>query len=201
MKKAIQLKWKIAFLTCLTFQLVSAQTGSIDSLTKLLHGRWEITAYSEQGMQVDKKAPARPQALNAFGQIRWERAKAWYGYSAYEDLSRRENRAFEHWQERDSIIEVQRIADAIALPYFAVFFPDSTLAVYNKAPQTNLVTNPESRRYIFSPGTMGLDISLPGGYALQWQAQVLTLTADRMTLFLPEEGEVVELVKTAFFLP
>ncbi|MEQ1745657.1 MAG: hypothetical protein ABMA02_09535 [Saprospiraceae bacterium] len=201
MKKLRQLRWKITALTCLALQMVSAQTGSPDSLTNLLIGRWEVTAYSEQGVRIDKKAPGQPQALRAFGHIRWERAKAWYGYSPYEDLSRRENRAFEHWQERDSIIEVQRIADAIALPYFAVFFPDSTLAVYNKEAQTNLVTFPESRRYIFSPGTMGLDISLPGGYALQWQAQVLLLTADRMTLFLPEDGEVVELVKTAFSLP
>ncbi|MBK9339072.1 MAG: hypothetical protein IPM98_22060 [Lewinellaceae bacterium] len=46
-----------------------------------------------------------------------------------------------------------------------------------------------------------MDISLPGGYAQHWQAQVLLLTDTRMTLFLPEEGEIVELIKTVFSIP
>jgi hypothetical protein len=200
MTKARCIAWFFACF-CLLAQLsVQGQAGA-DSLTRRLIGRWEVTAYSEQGIQVDKKSPALPQALRVYEHIRWERAASWYGYTPYEDLSRRENRAFEQWQQRDSSIEVGRIADAIALPYYAVFFADSTLALYNKDPRTNLVRLPESRRYIFSPNTMSIDISLPGGYAQQWQAQVLLLTDDRMTLFLPEEGEVVELVKTIFSMP
>lgn len=192
--------WKQA-LWIYFFPLTAHAQSGTDSLTRRLIGRWEVVAYSEQGVQVDKKAPALPQAVKVYEHNRWSRAATWYGYDPYEDLSRRENRAFEHWQQRDSSIEVRRVADAIALPSYAVFFPDSTLALYNKNPQTNLVTFPESRRYVFSPTTMSLDITLPGGYALQWQAQVLFLTDTRMTLFLPEEGELVELVKTAFSLP
>jgi len=192
--------WPLVCLLCFGPCAAQAQAGT-DSLTRRLLGRWEVVAYSEQGVQVDKKAPALPQALRAFEQVRWTRAATWYGYDPYEDLSRRENRAFEHWQQRDSSAEVRRLANAIALPYYAVFFADSTLALYNKDVQTNLVTFPESRQYVFSPATRSIDISLPGGFALQWQAQVLLLTDDRMTLFLPEEGEVVELIKTAFSLP
>lgn len=201
MKTIVQNWWKSAlWIHCYPF-IALAQTGDTDSMTKFLLGRWEVVAYSEQGVQVDKKAPALPQALRVFEHNRWNRATTWYGYDPYEDLSRRANRAFEHWQQRDSSIEVRRVADAIALPYYAVFFPDSTLALYNKDTQSNLITLPESRQYIFSPATRSMDISLPGGFALQWQAQVLLLTDERMTLFLPEEGEIVELVKTAFSLP
>ena len=42
---------------------------------------------------------------------------------------------------------------------------------------------------------------MPGRFSLQWYAQVLLLTDERMTLFLPEEGEIVELVKKPFSLP
>jgi len=200
MKQSGRLWRHTTVLVCCALQIVQAQSGT-DSLTRRLIGRWEVVAYSEQGVQVDKKAPALLQALKVYEHNRWSRAGTWYGYDPYEDLSRRENRAFEHWQQRDSSIEVRRVADAIALPYYAVFFPDSTLALYNKDTQSNLITLPESRQYIFSPATRSMDISLPGGFALQWQAQVLLLTDERMTLFLPEEGEIVELVKTAFSLP
>jgi len=48
---------------------------------------------------------------------------------------------------------------------------------------------------------MSIDIFNPGGFGVQWKAQVLQLGSDRMTLFLPEEAEIVELVKTSFSLP
>lgn len=200
MKQSGRLWRHTIVLVCCALQIVQAQSGT-DSLTRRLVGRWEVVAYSEQGVQVDKKAPALPQALKVYEHNRWSRAATWYGYDPYEDLSRRENRAFEHWQQRDSSIEVQRVADAIALPYYAVFFADSTLALYNKHAQTSQVTSPESRQFIFSPATKSIRISMPGRFSLQWYAQVLLLTDERMTLFLPEEGEVVELVKTPFSLP
>ncbi|MCC6458921.1 MAG: hypothetical protein IT260_00530, partial [Saprospiraceae bacterium] len=125
----------------------------------------------------------------------------WYGLQPYEDLSRRASRDFHEWVERDSSIEVSRLAEAIAMPYLAVFFPDSTLSLYNKDALSARVQFPEARHYTFVPATMSLDISHPGGFGVAWQAQVLRLTADRLTLFLPEDAEVVELVKTAFSLP
>lgn len=172
-----------------------------DSLMQRLYGRWEVVAYSEQGVQVDKKAPALPQALRVYEHVREKRAEQWYGYSEYDDLSRRENRVFQQWQERDSAIEVRRVVQAIAMPYYAVFFADSTLSAYNKEAGTNLIYFPEARHYCFSPATMSLDIFQPGGYGVQWQAQILLLTGERMTLFLPEEAEVVELIKTSYSLP
>lgn len=170
-----------------------------DSLLRQLLGRWEVVAYSEQGVQVNKKEPALPQALKVYEHIRQKRAELWYGYSDYDDMSRRENREFREWQARDSSIEVRRIMDAIATPYYAVFFADSTLSVYNK--NSGLVLFPEGRRYAFIPSFMSITIMNPGGFGVQWHAQVLLLTGDRLTLFLPEEAEVVELAKTAYSLP
>jgi len=40
----------------------------------------------------------------------------------------------------------------------------------------------------------------PGGYG-KIEAQILLLTDRRLLLFLPEEAEIVELVKTEFILP
>ncbi len=172
-----------------------------DTLLRQLLGRWEVVSYSEQGVQVDKKAPALPQAIKVYEHTRQKRAEQWYGYHEYDDLSRRESRAFREWQERDSSIEVRRIMDAIATPYYAVFFADSTLSVYNKDAVNNQILFPEGRRFSFVPHFMSITIKNPGGFGIQWRAQVLSLTAGRMTLFLPEEAEVVELVKTAYSLP
>lgn len=183
----------------LAFSLAAQKTT--DSLTRRLLGRWEVVSYSEQGVQVDKKAPALPQALKVYEHIRQKRAEQWYGYHEYDDLSRRESRAFREWQERDSSIEVRRVMDAIAAPYYAVFFADSTLSVYNKDSANNRIFFPEGRHFSFVPSFMSISIKNPGGFGIQWHAQVLLLNDDRMTLFLPEEAEVVELVKTAYSLP
>lgn len=172
-----------------------------DTLLKQLLGRWEVVSYSEQGVQVDKKAPALPQAIKVYEHVRQKRAEQWYGYHEYDDLSRRESRAFREWQERDSSIEVRRIMEAIVTPYYAVFFADSTLSVYNKDSANNRIQFPEGRRFSFVPDFMSITIKNPGGFGIQWRAQVLLLNAGRMTLFLPEEAELVELVKTAYSLP
>jgi hypothetical protein len=175
-----------------------------------LQGRWEVVRYSEQGVSVDKKQDALRQAVTVYRHVQEERALRWYGYD-YEsanEYSKRRAREFERWEERDSTKEVQRIAEAIATPYFAVFFPDSTLALYNKS-NDGFVSFQEARQYAFQPGTMSLKVYSPGflppptrgGWVDRLNIQVISLTADRMTLFLPEEAEIVELVRTAFSLP
>lgn len=164
----------------------------------LLLGRWEVVEYSEQGIQVNKKSDPLAQAVRVYQHVRRMRARQWYGFD--EEYERR-TRAYERWEERDSLREVRRVAEAIALPYYAVFFADSTLACYNKDAVTGLVSLPESRRYVFSPGTMGLDITLPGGYGKWSEAQVLALDARRLTLFIPEDGEIVELVRAEGGIP
>lgn len=202
MKKFHLLKYASGLLVLLLSCPAPAQAQkTADSLLRKLLGRWEVVAYSEQGVQVDKRAPALPQALAVYEHVRQQRAQQWYGHSDYEDLSRRESRAFQEWQERDSAIEVRRVAKAIAMPYYAVFFADSTLSLYNKDAATGRIYFPEARHYAFSPADKSLDVYQPGGYGIQWQAQILLLTDERLTLYLPEEAEVVELVKTAFSLP
>jgi hypothetical protein len=134
--------------------------------------------------------------------VREARGRFWYGYDVEDEQSRKRMRAYERWEERDSTQEVVRVAEAIEMPYFAVFFADSTLSVYNKVERTNEIQFPEARRYIFSPSTNSIDIYSPGAFGyIQWNAQILMLTETEMTLFLPEEAEVVRLVKTAFTLP
>lgn len=169
------------------------------ALKGFLLGRWELLKYSEQGLAVDKKQPALPQAQRVYAYVSDQRALQYYGYN--EDAGERRRRAFERWEERDSIREVNRIAAAVEMPYFAVFFADSTLALYNKDRASGTVLFPESRSFLFSPATMSMQIASVGGYSVQWHAQVLALTRDRLVLFLPEDGEVVELIKTAFVLP
>jgi hypothetical protein len=175
-----------------------------------LIGRWEVLQYAEQGLQVDKKKPTLPQAHEVYRHVQKERARTWYGYDyeSADEYSKRRAREFERWELRDSIKEVNRIAEAIETPYYAVFFADSTLALYNKDAATGLISFPESRHYIFSSGTMSLDIYPPGylpvpgaGWIDKWDVQVLSLTETRMTLFLPQDAEIVELVKTEFKLP
>ncbi|MCC6460877.1 MAG: hypothetical protein IT260_10435, partial [Saprospiraceae bacterium] len=95
---------------------VAAQQAS-DSLSRLLWGRWEVIAYAEQGVPVDKKAAPLPQARAVYERVRDQRATNWYGLQPYEDLSRRASRDFHEWVERDSSIEVSRLAEAIAMPY------------------------------------------------------------------------------------
>lgn len=199
-------------LYCLIAQaaVLSAQNAPDSKWSQLL-GRWEVVQYSEQGLQVDKKRPALPQARDVYQHVRRMRARTWYGfeYENADEYSRRRAREFERWEERDSTREVKRIADAIETPYFAVFFPDSTLALYNKDEQGR-VTFPESRRFVFSPKTMSVDVYPPGmlpppqpigGWVDRLEIQILVLTDTRMLLFVPEEAEVVELIKTAYTLP
>lgn len=179
----------------------------------MLIGRWEVLQYSEQGLQVDKKQAPLPQAQEVYRHVQKERARNWYGYDseAADEYSRRRAREFERWALRDSTKEVARIAEAIETPYYAVFFADNTLALYNKNATSGLISFPESRHYVFSPATMSLDIYPPNFQPMEegessswidkWDVQVLFLSDTRMTLFLPQEAEIVELVKTAFTLP
>ncbi len=192
----ILLKSQILIFCLFTLGRLNAQAPS-DPLNHLL-GRWEVVEYAEQGVQVDKKGDALAQSLAVYNHVREQRARQWYGYDAdYEpDLNNRQRRDLERWAQRDSAVEVERVRQAIAMPYFAVFFPDSTLALYNKDSATNRVYFPESRHYVFSPETMSIDIyGLYYSPRPEWQAQILSLTAEEMLLFLPEDGEVVKLVK------
>ncbi len=190
----------------LTLASIAGLAQDSPAIPNLL-GRWEVVAYSEQGVQVDKKAPALPQALKVYNHVRKSRLETWYGY--YEDYDERRSRALERWAVRDSIIEVTRLTKAIAMPYFVTFFADSTMSLYNKEEETGLIYFPEVWHFVFSPATMSIDM-----YTLQpveepfyrspygrWEVQVLLLSENRMRLFIPKEGEVVELVKTAFTFP
>lgn len=181
-----------------------------NSTPNLLLGRWEVLQYVEQGLPVDKKKPPLPQALEVYRQVQKERARVWYGfdYEAVDEYSKRRAREFERWEMRDSTKEVARIAEAIETPYYAVFFADSTLALYNKDSSNGLISFPESRHYVFSPQTMSLDIYPPGhvpvsgaSWVDKWDVQVLSLSETHLTLFLPQEAEIVHLVKTEFKLP
>jgi hypothetical protein len=181
--------------------LIATTSGAQDTtaLKAALLGRWELVKYSEQGLGVDKKQNALPQAQAVYHNIAKYRAKFYYGFD--EDAGDRIRRAFERWVERDSLAETSRIIEAISTPFFAVFFPDSTMSVYNKDAVTGFITYPEARHYTFFPRSMSIHITNQGGYGIQWHAQVLLLTPQRMLLFLAEEGEVVELIKTAYTLP
>lgn len=183
------------FFLLLVKQTVWAQDTT--ALKSMLLGRWEVIKYAEQGIQVDKKQAADVQAQKVYQFVATQRARLFYGYDP--EGNERQTRAFERWVEADRLQETTRITKAIATPYFAVFFADSTLACYNK--DTSGVLFPESRHFIFAPGTMSMDISYPGGTGVQWQAQVLVLTRERMVLFLPEDAEIVELIRTSDSLP
>lgn len=170
-----------------------------------------MVRYAEQGVQVDKKQDAARQAVKVYRHVQEERALRWYGYDyEYSDeYSKKRARAFERWEQRDSTKEVRRIAEAIATPYYAVFFPDSTLALYNKNTETGQVAFQESRQYVFNAATMSLKVYptgfLPpaarGSWIDRMNIQVISLTADRMILFVTEEAEIVELVRSDFSLP
>lgn len=178
------------------------QSGTPQSL---LLGRWEVLGYSEQGVQVDKRQPALPQAQQVYKHVSSERTRQWYGWFDTGNQTRREEKAFERWLERDSSMEVRRVAEAIATPYFAIFYADSTLALHNKDAATRQVYFPEVRQYVFLPATMTLElrpvqVHYSGGHypsEPRSKIQVLELTATRMRLFIPEEGEVVVLERTA----
>ncbi len=192
-----------------SFPMVHAQNSP---KTNLLLGRWEVLQYAEQGLQVDKKQAAAPQALAVYRHVQKTRAKTWYGfdYDHADEYSRKRSREFQRWEERDSLQEVKRISEAIQTPFFAVFFPDSTLALYNKDAETNQVSFPEARRYVYHPASMSIDVYPPGmlpplspasGWVDRMNIQILFLSENNMTLFIPEDGELVLLVKTAYSIP
>lgn len=195
----------------MVFLLLSVSVAAQPSAPATLAGRWEVIRYAEQGVQVDKKQEPWRQAVQVYRHVQEERARRWYGYD-YEfadEYSKRRAREFERWEQRDSTKEVRRIAEAIATPYYAVFFPDSTVALYNKNTTTGHVAFQESRQYVFNPATMSLKIYpvgfLPpaprGSWTDRMNAQVMSLTSERLVLFIPEEAEVVELVRSDFTLP
>lgn len=190
---------KILVFGCFFFLFHTLIAQDTTALKAALLGRWEVIRYTEQGVSVNKKQNALPQAQAVYNHISNQRALTYYNYD--EDAGNRRTRAYERWQERDSLQETNRITEAIAMPYFAVFFADSTLSVYNKEATTNHISFPESRHFTFSPTTMSLDITYAGGTGIEWQAQIISLTRERMLLFLPEQAEIVELVKTEFSLP
>lgn len=190
---------KNIFLAAFFIAFTISGQAQADKPDNLLWGRWEVLEYSEQGVQVNKKEAATRQAVEVYRHIKKQRAAQWYGF--IEEYGERRTRAYERWEERDSLLEVSRIAEAIAMPYYAVFFPDSTLALYNKEENTQRIYVPESRHYVFSPKTMSIDIYTPGAYSVQWQAQIIALSRDQLILFLPEEGERVVLRRKEGELP
>jgi|GEM_PF-549890 len=202
----IYMRFILLFFLAFTQTIIFSQ----DNATLLL-GRWEVIRYAEQGFQVDKKQDAQRQAVDVYRHVQQERAQQWYGYDLEraDDYSKKRAKEFERWEQRDSTKEVRRIAEAIATPYFAVFFADNTLALYNKDTTTGRVSFQEARQYLFFANSKSIDIypsgfvppAQPGAWSDKMNIQILSLTADRMVLFLPQDAEIVELVKTGFNLP
>ncbi|MFZ4476076.1 MAG: hypothetical protein ACOYPR_12840 [Saprospiraceae bacterium] len=192
---------KIAFV-CF-FTLLHCALFAQNANQTQLWGRWEVLSYAEEGVPVDKKQAARPQAIAVYNAIKQQRAQQWYGYSDYDAYNRRENRAFENWQQLDSTLEVLRLTKAIETPYFVVFFPDSTLSHYNKDLASGQVLFPQAHHYSFAPASMSLDIvpAIGPSYFGKSDLQVLELSATRLVLYLPETAERVVLEKTAYILP
>lgn len=182
------------FLNVLLINMLCAQADSARSVT----GRWQVVRYSEQGLQVDKRLDPVAQAQAVYQRIKTQRTEAFYGYYA-DYWEGRPPRGLARWLVEDSIRETRRVAGAISLPYVAVFFPDSTLALYNLAPEDGSVTNVESWRYTWRADLRSIDV-FPDRYS-KWDVQVTELSPDRMVLFNPREAEVVELRRTPFVLP
>lgn len=179
---------------------LSAQMTPDPRLPQLL-GKWEVVSYSEQGVAVNKREAPHAQAQKVYAHVRTQRALQFYSHQLmYEDWNRREDRAFQEWLQRDSLLEVKRLVGVISTPYYAVFFADSTLSVYNKTVETGAVLFPESKRFALNSSTMSIDIFIPGGYGRS-DVQILLLDEKRLTLFIPEDAEVVELVKVPLALP
>lgn len=185
---------------CLLIGAFSCSAAPAQDSAFSLLGRWELLRYDEQGVPVDKKAPAAPQAARVYAQASAARARQFYGYDAdYELLQGRRAGQFAEWLVADSLRETRRIEAAIRTPYFAVFFADSTLALYNKDSLSGLVSHAESWKYAYDGPSRSLDL-WPSRYE-RWDAQVLALTASRMLLFLPQAAERVELRRAPGELP
>lgn len=169
-----------------------------------LLGKWEVTSYSEQGVQVYKKQAALPQAQAVYARIQSDRARIFYGYDeALDELSRRATRRYREWVKEDSTREVKRLVKAIETPYFVAFFPDSTVSLYNKNGESAEISFPQVKHFDFLPTLMSLKMTPPPMNVpfRNWDVQVLLLTDTRMTLFLPEQASVVELVKAPYIFP
>ena len=114
-------------LNYLFLQVVLLFSGAMEPAPKTfgiwnLEGRWEVVEYAEQGLQVDKKKDALAQAKAVYEQVREMRAHTWFGYNETDEPNRKVLRAYDRWEERDSTAEVKRVAEAIAMPYFVLFW-------------------------------------------------------------------------------
>jgi len=195
------MKTFFSFLTLIC--LISGENTVFAQTTPPFIGKWEVLSYSEQGVPVNKKQAALPQAVTVYNVLKSERAHQWYGYDEYTDYSRRENREFRHWMEEDSLRELHRLVEMIARPTYVVFFADSTLSFYTKNSERTRVVQSLSLHYKFDRNFMSLDIApaIAMSYFGHADGQILFLDEKRMTLYLPETAELVELAKVEFSLP
>lgn len=187
----------------LTMPHVDAQTTPKLQAAPLL-GKWEVMTYPEQGVQVDKKQDPLAQAIKVYGRIKNERARRYYGFDPEtETIDGRRERAFERWSVKDSTLEVTRITKAIAMPYFVVFFPDSTVSMYNLDASTGEIANVQVKQYWVVQDGNSLHMK-PAPYQVPmayWPIQIVALTEQEMTLFLPEIAGIVTLRRRTMTLP
>lgn len=192
-----------AFFLLMMTNTAFSQPNRDPKLIQLL-GKWEVTSYSEQGVQVYKKQAPLAQAQKVYDHIQSDRARIFYGYDEeLDELSRRATRRYREWVKEDSTREVKRLVKAIETPYFVAFFPDSTVSLYNKAADDESISFPQVKHFDFSSALMSLKLMPPPINVpfRQWDVQILLLTDTRMTLFLPEQASVVELVKVPYIYP
>ena len=186
----------------LLWGLQSGLQAQAAKVAQQLQGRWELAAYSEQGVQVNKTGAAAAQAAAVYTHVAAQRKlQFWVGYADDYDQATRESRSFRRWAESDSLQETQRLQKIIELPYYVAFFPDSTLSGYNKDFVTGRVSNPEVWRYTLSADGQSIRIQDAHGFSVRWHAQILYLDDMRLVLFLPEDAEVVELKRAEYRFP
>ena len=184
---------------CIAIINLYPKTSPPDPKTDMLLGKWEVLEYAEQGVPVKKKSPSLPQAI-AVWQHNWpERSLMYYGYNP--DYDRKAPRHYDRIEEQDSVREVSRVMDVISEPYYAVFFQDSTLAMYNKSADTGRISFSKSRRYHYYPGFSSFDITQGLDFYEKTNVQVIELNDTTMRLFISENGEVVVLKRLPFDLP
>lgn len=194
--------WRFGLaLATLVYLLPGIQAQSSDVATLLL-GRWELAAYSEQGVQVSKLGEPAAQAAAVYSHVAEQRRlQFWVAYSEDYEYATRDSRSSRRWVENDSLLETTRLQEVIAMPYYATFFPDSTLSAYNKEFVTGRVRNPEAWKYVLSKDGKSLAIKDTNGYGVRWHAQILHIDELRLVLFLSEEAEVVELQRAEYRFP
>ncbi len=167
------------------------------SETPTLIGKWAVVKYAEQGVPVDKTANPSAEAQKVYALIKEEKADRIFGWM--EPGNRRMQNVFLAWQVADSIAEVARLERIIPLPYYVVFFPDSTMSTYNYDPATGKTENIGSWPYVYHESFQSFDYQT-NSYTKS-NAQILAFTQDHLTLFLPNTAEVVELVKVSYQFP